>query len=97
MPPHIHDDEDEEFHILEGGLTLDSAAGSSLARAGDTMILPRGGLHGFRNASAATVRFLVVAADGQRVIAMFRALDRLAAPTPQEVMATCSAHRVRFA
>jgi uncharacterized cupin superfamily protein len=96
VPPHIHDEEDEVFHILDGELTLDSAAGSSLARAGDTVILPRGGLHGFRNASAAPVRFLVVAADGRRAMAMFRALDRLAEPTPQSVMATCAGHGVRF-
>jgi len=97
VPPHIHDHEDEVFHILDGELTLDSAAGSSLARPGDTVILPRGGLHGFRNMSDQPVRFLVVAADGQRALAMFRALHRLAEPTPEVVMSTCAAHGVRFA
>lgn len=96
VPPHIHDDEDEVFHILEGQLTLDSDAGASLAGPGDTVILPRGGLHGFRNASEAPVRFLVVAADGRQTMAMFRALDRLAEPVPETVMATCAAHGVRF-
>lgn len=97
VPPHIHDGEDEVFYILEGELTLVSARGEMKARPGDTAVLPRGAMHGFRNDTAAPVRFLVVAADGRQAMAMFRALDRLAVPTPESVGATCAAHGVRFA
>lgn len=97
VPPHIHDDEDELFYILEGELTLLSAQGEARARAGDTVVLPRGAMHGFRNDGTAPLRMLVVAADGHKAMAMFRALDRLAAPTPESVGATCAAHGVRFA
>lgn len=97
VPPHIHAGEDELFYILEGELTLLSAQGEAKARPGDTAVLPRGAVHGFRNDGAAPVRMLVVAADGRQAMAMFRALDRLAAPTPESVGAVCAAHGVRFA
>ena len=97
VPPHSHDDEDEVFYILDGELTLDFVNGNRLARTGDTVVLPRGGVHGFRNVSATPVRFLVIAADGRRAMAMFRALDRLPEQTPETVGATCAAHGVRFA
>ncbi len=97
VPPHSHDHEDEVFYILDGELTLVGAQGVLTARAGDTALLPRGAMHSFRNASANPVRFLVIAADGTRAAAMFRALDRLPAPTPDTVGATCMAHGVRFA
>lgn len=97
VPPHIHDGEDELFYILEGELTLLGAQGEMKARRGDTAALPRGAMHGFRNDGAVPVRMLVVAADGRQAMAMFRALDRLAAPTPESVGAVCAAHGVRFA
>jgi uncharacterized cupin superfamily protein len=96
VPPHIHDGEDEVFYILDGELTLVSAAGEAKARPGDTAVLPRGAMHGFRNDSAAPVRFLVIGADGRQAMAMFRALDKLPAPTPESVGAVCAAHGVRF-
>lgn len=97
VPPHIHDGEDEVFYILEGELTLVSTAGETKARPGSTAVLPRGAMHGFRNDGEAPARFLVIAADGRQAMAMFRALDKLAAPTPESVGAICAAHGVRFA
>lgn len=96
VPPHTHDVEDEAFYMLEGEIVVESPAGTVTARAGDTALLPRGVQHSFRNESGAPARFLVICVDGTRAAPMFRALDRLAEPTPQTVMATCAAHGVRF-
>jgi uncharacterized cupin superfamily protein len=96
VPPHIHDTEGEVFYILEGELTLEGPQGVLKAGPGDTAALPCGKMHSFRNETGAPVRFLVIAADGRRAAAMFRALDRLAEPTQESVGATCAAHGVRL-
>ena len=99
VPPHIHAGEDEVFHILEGELTLLGAAGERRVGPGATAHLPAGSRHGFRNDTAAPVRFLVVVHPGLQAAEMFRHLDRAgrAAPdglTPQEIAAICAQYGV---
>ena len=96
VPPHIHDDEDELFHILDGELTLLTDAGEIRARPGDTAVLPRGHRHGFRNDGAAPVRFLVTVTPGVQAAEMFRHMDRAKPRTPDAIVALCAQYGVRF-
>ncbi len=57
-PPHIHDDADELFHVLEGGMKVLIENDWRIARAGDTIIVPRGLLHTFSNPFLSSCRFL---------------------------------------
>jgi uncharacterized cupin superfamily protein len=52
------------FHILEGELTLLGANGERRVGPGATAHLPAGSRHGFRNDTAARVRFLVMLHPG---------------------------------
>ncbi len=101
VPPHIHADEDEVFFILEGELTLLDGTGERRLGAGGTVLLPRGARHGFRNDTAAPVRFLVALRPGLQSVELFRHFDRAgrAAPgglTPAEIMAICPQYGVQM-
>jgi quercetin dioxygenase-like cupin family protein len=58
-PPHIHQFEDEAFHLLEGTLTVQVGGKTLQASAGDFVYLPRGIVHCFQNAGNVDVKFLV--------------------------------------
>ncbi len=47
-PYHLHQREDETFHLLEGEMTFYSGSDMFTAAAGATVFLPRGIPHGFR-------------------------------------------------
>lgn len=58
IEPHVHEDEDDAFYILEGELVF--SFGDETATAGPgTFVLAPGGLeHGFRNETGESVRML---------------------------------------
>lgn len=56
--PHAHQDADELFHILEGGLKITVADQTTTAHAGDTLIVGRGTLHSYGNPFVTPCRFL---------------------------------------
>lgn len=94
VPPHVHAEEDEVFYVLAGELTLlDGAGQRRLLRPGGTAHLPAGSRHGFRNDTAAPVRFLVMLRPGRQSMEMFRHFDRAGRSalggglTPQEIVA----------
>jgi quercetin dioxygenase-like cupin family protein len=58
--PHIHHGHAEHFHVLDGLITFEHAGGAEAVGAGGTVSIPIGAVHGFRNASAAAARCLVV-------------------------------------
>jgi quercetin dioxygenase-like cupin family protein len=59
-PPHIHQREDESFHMLEGTMTIQVGGDTITASSGDFVYLPRGVVHSFRNTGTATARALVL-------------------------------------
>ena len=64
MPPlHVHHDEDESFFVLEGELSLHTAAGSVLLGPGDAALGPRGIPHAYRVESA-SARWVVTTNGG---------------------------------
>jgi len=103
VPPHMHDDEDEIFYVLDGTLTvIDSSNGNpgreSRAGPGATVVLPRGTRHALRNDMDGQVRVLVICGPGPAAAAMFREFDReaKAAPlTPTRITAIAANYGVR--
>jgi quercetin dioxygenase-like cupin family protein len=57
-PYHLHQHEDETFHLLEGEMTFFSGSDKFTAGAGSTVFLPRGIPHGFRANTAGRVLIL---------------------------------------
>ena len=101
VPLHVHAGDDELFFLLEGELTILSAAGERRIGPGTTVQLPGGSRHGFRNDTAETVRFLVVARSGLQAVEMWRHFDRVGrtAPnglTPAEIVAICAQYGVEM-
>jgi quercetin dioxygenase-like cupin family protein len=100
VPPHVHAVDDEALIILEGELTLFDGSAERLAKAGETVSLPRGSRHAFRNARPGPARYLLLVTPGHQAVAMFRAFDRAAKQAgpgglqPPELIAICAAHGV---
>jgi len=59
-PLHVHQREDESFHLLEGTLTIQAGGTTLNASPRDFVYLPRGMAHSFKNTGNADAKFLVV-------------------------------------
>jgi len=105
-PRHVHHDEDEIFHVIEGEYLFDLDGARSVGRAGDTVLLPRGVPHAFRVTSPEGARCLTVTRGGfeTMVAAMSRpatgpALPEAAEPTDAQKAAlaeACAAQRIEL-
>lgn len=60
-PPHVHAAEDELFYLFEGQLLWTLADKQYQGVAGDTVYLPRGIPHTFRNNGNVPAKFLLIA------------------------------------
>jgi quercetin dioxygenase-like cupin family protein len=106
-PLHIHETEDEVFHVLEGELALRVGDEDLSIGAGRTAVAPKGVAHTYRVRSQ-EARWLVVTSHGD-FERMVRALSRPAAsadlpepagpPTPEQLealTAACRASRIEL-
>lgn len=59
-PPHVHDREAEGFLVLEGELTVHTAAGATALRPGMSLHAPAGEPHTLEVTSAGPARFLTI-------------------------------------
>lgn len=73
-PTHLHQREDEIFHVLEGQVRFRVGEAEQTARAGDTLVAPKGVPHSFVVESAQGARCLVMTVGGD-----FEGLVRAAA------------------
>lgn len=64
-PPHVHGREDEYFYILEGTVEFLDRERTVTAGPGSLVVLPRGHLHGFWNASDEPARMLITVTPGE--------------------------------
>lgn len=64
IPAHVHTREDEVFHVLEGTAEFLVGGERVEARAGATIIGPRGKPHAFKGTSRDACRMLVVVTPG---------------------------------
>ena len=101
-PPHIHQREDESFHVLEGTLTVRVGEDTITASPGDFAFLPRGVAHSFKNNGDAPVRALVLitpaALENYFAEVFVPATNRSAAPPPpsKELIARAMAASHRY-
>lgn len=63
-PLHVHRTEDEIFHVLEGDLRLRVDGADLHARAGDTLLAPKGKPHSFLVTSMGGARWLTLTNHG---------------------------------
>ncbi len=84
-PPHIHLADDEVFYVLEGELTVMEEGAVASATAGTTVILERGKLHTFWNASDKPVKALVILAPGHLEGFFFTASPFFSATEPMDM------------
>lgn len=63
-PPHVHQNEDEMFYVLEGEFEIRCGDRSFRAAKGSTAMLPRGIPHAFRNVGAGEGKLLVTITPG---------------------------------
>ncbi len=71
-PLHVHNSDDEAWHVLEGTLRFHFAGGVVDARAGETVFVPTGVAHTFGNPGPEPVRYIVISTP--RVFELIRAL-----------------------
>ncbi len=61
-PPHVHAADGEGFYLLEGELTVHTAAGATVLRAGDALHSPAGEAHTIEVTGTGPCRWLVLSA-----------------------------------
>lgn len=85
-PPHIHEKEDETLYVLEGKCSVQIGDQHLEAFTGDSIFLPRGTVHAFRNDGPDTLRLILtfVPAGIQRFFeeVLEPVTDRSADPPP---------------
>jgi quercetin dioxygenase-like cupin family protein len=85
-PLHVHQTEDETFHVLEGELRMRAGDADVTIGAGETLLAPKGVAHTYRVESPAGARWLVITTRGdfeRFVRALSRPAERPELPTPQ--------------
>lgn len=63
-PLHVHRNEDEIFHILEGSMRIHIDGAERIAQAGETVLAPKGVPHSFRVESTEGARCLTITSGG---------------------------------
>jgi quercetin dioxygenase-like cupin family protein len=85
-PLHVHQTEDEIFHVLEGELRVRAGDADVTIGAGETLLAPKRVAHTYRVGSPAGARWLVITRRGdfeRFVRALSRPAERPELPTPQ--------------
>lgn len=97
VPMHVHDNEDEHFHLLEGEVLFEVENSRLTLKPGDMIFLPRHIPHSFKVAGQVTarVRLSIVPAGLEN---MFAELGQLppGPPDPAEVAGICKKYGVSF-
>ncbi len=96
VPPHMHQHEDETFHVLAGKVKFMLEGEEMEAEAGDVVHLPRGTKHGFSIIGEAEAILNLVIMPGN-LEGMFRELAELSVPPdPAQVAEITSKYDVNF-
>jgi quercetin dioxygenase-like cupin family protein len=74
---HYHPEQEETYRVLDGTLEVFRDGPWRVVQAGKSLTVPRGAVHGFRNASDAPVRFLNVHRPALAFQEHLETLDRL--------------------
>lgn len=98
VPPHVHDNEDETFHIIEGQVTFTIEESTVVASAGTTIHVQRGVPHSFAVSGDGKARvMLIISPPGLET--MFQELHDLPPGPPDmaTISAICERYGIRFA
>ena len=90
--PHLHEDYEEVFHVLEGEIEYRIGGDWTSAPAGSTVCVPRGVVHAFRNVSPVPARHLVVHAPA----AALTMLEEMGQAREDQFEAMLAKHRTRL-
>ncbi len=93
-PMHIHHDDDEAWHVIEGALRFQFADRSVDVAAGATVFVPAGVAHTFGNPGPATARYLVVTTA--QVLALIEALHKAEASDDAAIAAMYRQYRAEL-
>ena len=107
-PLHIHDTEDEVFHVLEGQVQFNVDGATVTVTAGQTIMAPKGIPHSYLVVSEGGAKWLTMTSPGD-FEGLVRALSRPATaaglPDPhgppsaeaaEHLMKVCAAHNIRM-
>ena len=97
IPKHVHANEDEVFHLLEGEMEFEVGTQTVTLKAGDLIFLPRGVPHSFKVVGSANAKtHLTVFPAG--IEKMFEELSQLPAGPPDlpTVARICGRYGVQF-
>ena len=97
IPMHVHDNEDETFHVLDGEIEFDTNGSLHLLKAGDMIFLPRKVPHSFRVIGTQNAKAIVTAYPSG-IENMFVELSALPAGPPdfEKVFEICGRFGIRF-
>lgn len=90
---HVHDEDDEAWHILDGVLQFRFANRTFDAAAGTTVFVPAGVAHTFRNPGPGEARYLIITTP--RILALIDALHAPGATSPDVIADIWQQHRSR--
>lgn len=78
VPPHLHYEEDEAFHVLTGKYEFEVEDSRFTATVGTFVFAPSGAVHGFTNTGPDTARMLVTVMPGLQHESFFIEVTELA-------------------
>lgn len=98
-PPHIHENEEEWFVVLEGEAEFLRGSTWTKAPAGSAMFVPRGEVHTFRNSGDSPLKMLVNTSPCGFEVFIGRCAEEFAkpgAPDMARLMQIAIEHGIRF-
>lgn len=97
IPPHVHENEDEVFHVLEGELEVTVDGETTVLKAGDMAFGPRGVPHAWKTVGEGKTRVLLTAYPSG-IEQMFVEIGELPAGPPDmpTVFGICERYGIRF-
>lgn len=98
-PPHIHRDEDEWFHVLEGRVEFLHDGAWHEVPVGSTVFMPRGSLHTFRNVGEVPLKQLITTSPAGFEVFFGRCaevFERGGPPDFDELIAISAEHGITY-
>lgn len=97
VPVHVHELEDEIFHVLEGEVELILGETTINGKKGDIIYLPRGIKHGIRTIGTKTAKVLNYVIPGKNFEAFFDKMNRIGLDASvEEKKKIAIKHQIRF-
>ena len=94
-PPHLHHADDEAWYVLEGVLRVRVGDREIEARAGASVLVPRGTVHAYWNPGPAPVRYLLIMTAN--IYSLIQAIHAMPERTPAALAAVFSKHNSALA